>query len=56
MGLNRSRDDGIVLRVTGMTPTDCKHELLNELDARLAAWLASIAQGDSCSPAGLTPP
>jgi hypothetical protein len=44
------------LRVTGMTPTDCKHELLSELDARLAAWLASIAQGDSCSPAGLTPP
>jgi hypothetical protein len=49
MGLNRSCDDGIVLRVTGMTPHDCRHELLNELDARLAAWLASIAQGNQQS-------
>jgi hypothetical protein len=43
------------LRVTGDSPTECRYRLLDELDARLAAWIVAVTEGGSSSNSELSP-
>jgi hypothetical protein len=38
------------LRATGLSPNDCRHNLLNHFDALLAEWLTSAQHSLSVAP------
>lgn len=43
------------LRVTGRTPIECKHRLLDEFDLRLAEWIVGLTEAQPPSRSRLSP-